>query len=75
MAEYCGTGCKPEFGTCFLSTGPPVSTDGLCSQMSDPVGAVCEGSAFGDCCSEWGYCGDTNAYCGTGCQEALGSCV
>ncbi|KAL4778141.1 hypothetical protein BJX76DRAFT_352835 [Aspergillus varians] len=73
--EYCGTGCQPKFGTCSPSTGPPVSTDGLCSQMSDPVGAVCEGSAFGDCCSEWGYCGDTNAYCGTGCQEAFGSCA
>ena len=21
------------------------------------------------CCSRWGYCGTTNAYCGTGCQN------
>ncbi|KAL2811859.1 hypothetical protein BJX63DRAFT_443829 [Aspergillus granulosus] len=58
-AEYCGTGCQPEFGTYWAH--------------HDPVGAVCEGSAFGDCCSEGGYCGDMNAYCGTGCQEAFGS--
>ncbi|KAL2812125.1 hypothetical protein BDW59DRAFT_178719 [Aspergillus cavernicola] len=74
-AEYCGTECQPEFGTCSLSTSPPVSTDGLCSQMSDLVGAVCEGLVFGNCCSEWGYCGSLNAYYETGCQEAFGSCV
>lgn len=27
------------------------------------------GCAEGLCCSQHGYCGDTDAYCGTGCQE------
>ncbi|XP_031493714.1 basic endochitinase [Nymphaea colorata] len=29
-------------------------------------GALCAG---GLCCSQWGYCGSTSAYCGTGCQS------
>lgn len=56
-------------------TPPPVSTDGTCSSNSSPQGATCAGSAFGDCCSEYGYCGGTNAYCGTGCQAAFGTCA
>lgn len=71
---YCGTGCQTDFGTCSPA-GPPVSTDGTCGQASDPIGATCEGSAFGDCCSEYGFCGATNAYCGTGCQAAFGTCT
>ncbi|XP_058780269.1 endochitinase PR4-like [Vicia villosa] len=27
------------------------------------------GCAEGVCCSQYGYCGNTDAYCGTGCQE------
>jgi len=23
----------------------------------------------GNCCSKWGYCGDTEDYCGEGCQS------
>ncbi|KAL2812352.1 hypothetical protein BDW59DRAFT_176990 [Aspergillus cavernicola] len=60
-AEYCGTECQPEFGTCSPSTGPLVLTDGLCSQMSNLVGA--------------GYCRSLNMYYRTGYQEAFGSCV
>lgn len=71
---HCSTGCQTTFGTCSES-GPVVSTDGTCSSNSDPEDATCLGSAFGDCCSEWGYCGSTNAYCGTGCQLAFGSCT
>jgi len=28
----------------------------------------------GDCCSQYGYCGCTDAYCGSGCQSQCGSC-
>ena len=28
----------------------------------------------GPCCSAAGYCGKTDAYCGTGCQSAFGTC-
>lgn len=71
---HCSTGCQSEFGSCTESA-PVVSTDGTCSSNSDPEGATCLGSVFGDCCSEWAYCGSTNAYCGTGCQLAFGSCT
>eukprot|EP01018_Ginkgo_biloba_P020410 Gb_07464 [translate_table: standard] len=27
------------------------------------------GCAKGECCSQWGYCGKTKAYCGDGCQS------
>ncbi|ORY58809.1 uncharacterized protein BCR38DRAFT_352710, partial [Pseudomassariella vexata] len=71
---HCSTGCQTAFGT-FSELGPVVFTDSTCSSNSDPEGATFLGSAFGDCCSEWDYCGSTNAYCGTGCQLAFGSCT
>jgi hypothetical protein len=30
--------------------------------------------AFGDCCSQYDYCGSSNAYCGTGCNPSFGTC-
>ncbi|RWR90605.1 class I chitinase [Cinnamomum micranthum f. kanehirae] len=33
---------------------------------SQAGGALCPNCL---CCSEWGYCGSTDAYCGTGCQS------
>ncbi|KAL3603016.1 hypothetical protein FPOAC2_07333 [Fusarium poae] len=50
-----------------------VSVDGNCGSNSD-INAICEGSEFGDCCSEKGYCGGSSNYCGTGCQSDFGSC-
>jgi chitinase len=44
----------------------PVSTDGSCGSVNG--GTVCTGSGFGDCCSASGWCGSTDAYCGSGCQ-------
>jgi hypothetical protein len=29
----------------------------------------------GLCCSQWGYCGSTDEFCGVGCQSAFGSCT
>ncbi|KAK9419930.1 hypothetical protein SUNI508_06936 [Seiridium unicorne] len=53
------------------SDSPPVSTDGQCGSSNG--GTVCEGSGFGDCCSSGGWCGSTEAHCGSGCQS--GSCL
>ncbi|KAI1861368.1 uncharacterized protein JN550_010898 [Neoarthrinium moseri] len=56
------------------STGPTstatlgVSTDGSCGN-----GITCSGSAYGNCCSEHGWCGVDIDYCGDGCQIAFGS--
>jgi hypothetical protein len=51
-------------------SGLPVSTDGTCSAN----GHTCAGYANGSCCSQYGYCGDTSDFCGTGCQTGFGTC-
>ncbi|KAJ2905196.1 hypothetical protein MKZ38_006102 [Zalerion maritima] len=68
---YCGTGCQSDFGSCTSSdTGSDtVSTDGTCGD-----GVTCEGSEFGDCCSQYGWCGSTDGHCGDGCQTDFGTC-
>lgn len=78
---YCGSGCQPQFGSCGISDPSPsdpsqpsptkVSRDGLCGRKS---GQTCRGSGFGDCCSQYNYCGGTSAYCGEGCQPLYGTC-
>ncbi|RYP41199.1 hypothetical protein DL767_001203 [Monosporascus sp. MG133] len=37
------------------------SVDGTC-----PRGVTCQGTAFGDCCSPFGFCGSGPEYCGDG---------
>ncbi|KAK9259878.1 glyoxal oxidase N-terminus-domain-containing protein [Lipomyces tetrasporus] len=49
----------------------PVTTDGTCGITSG--GTVCGDWIFGNCCSQYGYCGNTTAHCGTGCQS--GDCT
>ncbi|CAK9229720.1 unnamed protein product [Sphagnum troendelagicum] len=47
------------------------------SAVAFAVAQECSGSnpcAGGDCCSQYGYCGCTDAYCGSGCQSQCGSC-
>jgi hypothetical protein len=51
------------------STGLTVTADGECSGAN-----TCQGSIHGPCCSQWGWCGSTDAYCGTGCQAGFGQC-
>ncbi|OTA61862.1 carbohydrate-binding module family 18 protein [Hypoxylon sp. EC38] len=50
-------------------TNLSVSADGACGA----------GTAFmcgaGSCCSQYGSCGTTPEYCGTGCQSAYGTCT
>ncbi|KAJ9667504.1 hypothetical protein H2201_002373 [Coniosporium apollinis] len=58
------------------SSAPPagtnkVSTDASCGGTT---GQTCSGSTFGNCCSQYGWCGSTADHCGTGCQSAFGSC-
>jgi hypothetical protein len=35
---------------------------------------VCDQTSFEPCCSQYGWCGSTTAYCGTGCQSKFGRC-
>lgn len=45
------------------------SDDGSCGS-----GVTCVGSSYGQCCSEHGFCGNGDAYCGVGCQAEFGLC-
>ncbi|KAF2810577.1 FAD-binding domain-containing protein [Mytilinidion resinicola] len=47
------------------------STDASCGGST---GYTCAGSTFGSCCSAYGWCGSTDAYCGPGCQSGFGKC-
>jgi hypothetical protein len=48
-----------------------VTPDGSCGGSNQ---FTCQGSFSGNCCSQYNFCGSTDAYCGTGCQSAFGSC-
>ena len=50
-------------------TQQTISTDGSCSST-----VTCIGSGFGNCCSQYWFCGSTADYCGTGCQAVAGTC-
>ncbi|KAL1794410.1 hypothetical protein ACET3X_007831 [Alternaria dauci] len=53
-----------------------VSTNARCGNAYNalPGGMSCTGSKWGNCCSQYGYCGKTKDYCGTGCQSPFGTC-
>lgn len=57
-----------------LATASPqgVSTTSRCGAS---FGLTCRGSTFGQCCSQYNYCGTTSDHCGTGCQSAYGVCT
>lgn len=38
------------------------------------MGYFCQGTVYGDCCGEGGYCGNTTLFCGAGCQADYGDC-
>ena len=69
---YCGSGCQsgPCVGTSTPSASPTpgaVTTNGSCGSQNG--GTVCGNWPSGSCCSPAGFCGNTTAYCGTGCQS------
>lgn len=84
-----GYGTSVTVGNCLLDppenwyreAGAPVkcppptplimSTGGNCTG-----GITCQGSEFGNCCSKYGSCGSTPAYCDPagGCQSKFGTC-
>ncbi|KAH7383554.1 hypothetical protein BKA64DRAFT_760328 [Cadophora sp. MPI-SDFR-AT-0126] len=70
-SAYCDAGCQTAFGTCVPS-GSNTSPDGSCGGTT---GYSCTGSAFGNCCSQYGYCGNTVDHCATGCQTPFGTCT
>ncbi|KAG8360039.1 hypothetical protein FVEN_g2141 [Fusarium venenatum] len=50
---------------------PEKSTDGSCGPKHR--GTICEGTSYGDCCSEYSSCGSSSLHCGTGCVS--GKCT
>ncbi|KAK3688738.1 hypothetical protein B0T22DRAFT_512468 [Podospora appendiculata] len=57
-------------GGASSTTAPlEITKDGKCGD-----GLTCAGSAFGQCCSEHGWCGQTTDHCGVGCQAGFGVC-
>ncbi|KAK0612503.1 hypothetical protein B0T17DRAFT_511690 [Bombardia bombarda] len=128
--DFCGTGCKSEFGACSGSPGGPgggsnttttttststtVVTTSTTSTSTPPVttttsttsttstrtstsasptvtippgfvtstngqcgpGITCLGSTYGRCCSQFGWCGDSDQFCPpiVGCQPEYGYC-
>ncbi|KAF2026348.1 hypothetical protein EK21DRAFT_28968, partial [Setomelanomma holmii] len=51
----------------------PVSTNARCGV--DFGGRTCLESKYGDCCSQYSYCGSTSDYCAPAkCQAGYGKC-
>lgn len=48
-----------------------ISVDATCGGTN---GYTCVGFAQGECCSAYGYCGNTEGHCGTGCNPLFGKC-
>ncbi|ORY10445.1 hypothetical protein LY90DRAFT_299841, partial [Neocallimastix californiae] len=68
---HCGYGCQVGYGICDIIptiNKNPISTDGRCGKE---FGTVCGDNL---CCSEYGYCDDSPAHCGYGCQVGYGIC-
>ncbi|KAI8168633.1 hypothetical protein K4K54_000550 [Colletotrichum sp. SAR 10_86] len=63
------TGTRTASASASTNTNP--SSDGSCGGTK---GFNCLGTNFGDCCSPYGYCGNTTAHCDTGCQSGFGKC-
>ncbi|KAH9238683.1 carbohydrate esterase family 4 protein [Colletotrichum gloeosporioides 23] len=63
------TGTRTASASASTNTNP--SSDGSCGGTQ---GFNCLGTNFGDCCSPYGYCGNTTAHCDTGCQSGFGKC-
>lgn len=57
--------------TVVAGGGSKISQNGKCGSSN---GLTCLGSDSGNCCSQYGYCGDSDAYCGKGCQSGFGEC-
>ena len=48
------------------------STNGKCGILADML--TCAGTEFGQCCSQFGFCGGSIMHCGDGCQANFGEC-
>ncbi|KAI2629291.1 putative class V chitinase [Hypomontagnella submonticulosa] len=71
--------CCSNTGVCSFSKsscGPDVCISNCnatapCGQDAKPEDAMCP---LNVCCSQYGFCGSIDLFCGNGCQEGFGSC-
>lgn len=74
-ANECGVGCRSAYGSCSTpipgSTNNTISTNGTCGTLGNSTLAC----PSGQCCSQFGFCGNTVSYCGSGCQVTAGTCL
>eukprot|EP00835_Amoeboradix_gromovi_P006139 NODE_670_length_5356_cov_0.415066.p2 type:complete len:164 gc:universal NODE_670_length_5356_cov_0.415066:1670-2161(+) len=65
--DHCGTGCQSGFGKC----GFPVATQNVCPTKYSTDGRCSADVACtdGNCCSTYGYCGDSESHCVTNCYN------
>ncbi|KAJ0372830.1 hypothetical protein COL26b_008951 [Colletotrichum chrysophilum] len=72
-----GSSARPSSAGTASASAPlasstfPATSDGTCGAAA---GKSCVGYSGGTCCSQYNYCGNTDAHCGTGCQSLFGSC-
>ncbi|KAH9220986.1 hypothetical protein DL95DRAFT_442226 [Leptodontidium sp. 2 PMI_412] len=55
-----------------------ISPDNTCGTLFNGANSnySCDATVnAGGCCSQYGYCGNTTDYCGTGCQSSFGICT
>ena len=70
QARSTSSAATPKATTTPVPGGLQASTDGQCGG-----GFTCTGSDFGKCCSEHGWCGDSEVHCGPKCQQPFGKCA
>ncbi|KAJ4372865.1 hypothetical protein N0V83_003156 [Neocucurbitaria cava] len=77
------TPAPPSTSSTRTSTAPtatptgPTSADGSCGASGSGqscVGFVGLSGLLEECCSEYGWCGNSETYCQTGCQQGFGKC-
>ncbi|KAF2633840.1 carbohydrate-binding module family 18 protein, partial [Macroventuria anomochaeta] len=84
VVEFCTEKAGPRTFNGHMEPGHPAepqpdtkpgqqTTNGVCGKET-PDEATCFGYAHGNCCSEYGWCGYSEAHCGTGCQSDFGDC-
>ncbi|KAK7527912.1 uncharacterized protein IWZ02DRAFT_352448, partial [Phyllosticta citriasiana] len=79
---FCGAGCQADFGLCNSTSSSSTRTTPSAPASTFPVGACgpaaggqnCANAPSGPCCSQYGYCGTGNGFCGAGCQAEFGEC-
>ncbi|KAF2850787.1 carbohydrate-binding module family 18 protein, partial [Plenodomus tracheiphilus IPT5] len=50
----------------------PISQNARCGASFG--GQTCQGSKYGNCCSNHNYCGSSDDHCKIGCQASFGTC-